>query len=84
MLLTRVIKRNILNKRYISYGEKKCIDVLDSINIKFVQQYKLPFLKNRRYDFMFHHNEEKYILEYDGQQHFHYVKFFHKYHDDAQ
>ena len=35
-------------------------------------------ISNRRYDFYFEYNNRHYLVEFDGEQHFHYVRKYHK------
>lgn len=66
----------------ISKGEQELITIFNNLGIEHKTQFILHDLLNRRYDFMFTYNEDKYILEYDGQQHFDFVSFFHKEYDE--
>lgn len=50
-------------------------EVLTKLNIPFIQQVKHALLPNRKYDFYFSVEGIHYILEYDGEQHFH-PKFY--------
>ena len=59
-----------------SRGEKKLKELLKSLGIKYIPQGTVTVIPNRRYDFYFKVNGRNYILEYDGIQHFKYVKFF--------
>lgn len=60
-----------------SYGERKIRLFLSSLNIPFEQEVTFPWLPKKRYDFKFSYNGKIFIVEYDGIQHFEYVKFFH-------
>jgi len=54
-----------------SIGYSFCKKYLTDKNIQFVTEYKISqILPSRRYDFMFEYNDKKWILEYDGTQHF--------------
>jgi len=46
------------------------------LDIKFSKQFRLDERK-RFYDFCFVYKSRKYLIEYDGEQHFGYKKFFH-------
>lgn len=59
-----------------SHGETVCAQVLESLGIKFTKQYRLDERK-RFYDFYFVYEGRKFLMEYDGEQHFGYKKFFH-------
>lgn len=58
-------------------GERACMKALNSFNIKFEREIGINSLLNRLYDFRFVHDKIKWLLEYDGGQHFKYVPFFH-------
>lgn len=60
-----------------SIGEREIRKFFQTNNIKFIPQYTIPNLPYRRYDFYFEWKEKKYLVEYDGQQHFYFVKKFH-------
>lgn len=66
----------------LSKGEIICKDILEELNVVYEQQYKINSEINEinkyKYDFCFHHNDIDYLLEYDGIQHFEYVKFFNR------
>lgn len=64
--------------RKVSRGEASCKRYLEKRGIKYEEQYVLPSLPGMRYDFFFLWRDKGYVLEYDGKQHFQYVKFFHK------
>jgi hypothetical protein len=61
-----------------SIGERDIRKVLQEFNIPFAQQFSLPMLPRRKYDFYFEYGNRRYIIEYDGQQHFEYVRKYHK------
>jgi very-short-patch-repair endonuclease len=48
----------------------KCEEVLNKLQIAFETQLSLPDLTRRYFDFAFELNGKKYLLEYDGIQHF--------------
>lgn len=64
------------NYSYISKGEQACMKYLDKLGIKYEKQYKLKNLDNRLYDLYFEYNNKKYLLEFDGIQHFEKIEFF--------
>ncbi len=64
--------------RNTSYGEKLIIEVLENMKIKFTPEYRHPLTPKLRYDFMFTLGEKTYYIEYDGEQHFKKMPFFHK------
>jgi len=53
-----------------SYGERFIMAMLDSLNIKYEYQYIPKWVDLSRYDFMFCHNNIKYIIEVDGGFHY--------------
>jgi len=60
-----------------SKGERACQEVLVELGLFFEREVILDSLPNSRFDFRFSHNGKKYMLEYDGIQHFEYNSFFH-------
>ena len=60
----------------VSKGEIECERVLTRFDILPVSQYKVPGT-NKQYDFMFIYNNNHYLLEYDGKQHFQFNEYFH-------
>ena len=62
----------------ISKGERACLNYLLENNIFFEEQFKIPELGMKRFDFMIENNELKYVVEFDGIQHFKFVEYFHK------
>jgi formylmethanofuran dehydrogenase subunit E len=61
-----------------SKGEIECAKILDKFQIKYEIEFKICSLPKKRYDFMFIYNNIKYLLEFDGEQHFKYKEFFHR------
>lgn len=61
-----------------SIGEREIRSFLRSNNISFIPQFILPMLPSRKYDFYFEYNTKKYLVEFDGEQHFYYVRKYHK------
>lgn len=61
-----------------SHGEEAVRKVLTDAAIPFVPQFQHALLPTRKYDFAFVYNGQHYIIEFDGEQHFNYVPFFHK------
>ncbi|CAH6419303.1 Hypothetical protein HVR_LOCUS504 [uncultured virus] len=60
----------------MSQGELACGDILTRMGITYLPQFSIKTLPYRRYDFMFVYNNIRYLLEYDGRQHFEYINFF--------
>lgn len=60
-----------------SKGEIQCAHVLDELGLTYQIQYVIESLPRKRYDFMFIHKDRKYLVEFDGQQHFEFNSFFH-------
>lgn len=66
-------------KRFIphgraSKGERAVEDVLNLHGIRFETQYELGYYVH--VDFAIFHNDRMYLVEYDGRQHYHPVKYF--------
>lgn len=61
-----------------SIGERDVRKVLREFNISFIQQCTLPMIPRRKYDFYFEYNGRKYLVEFDGEQHFRFVRKYHK------
>lgn len=64
------------SKCRFSKGEMGCCQILEFFNISYECQYILTSLPKRRYDFMFVFNNNNYVLEYDGMQHFIDIQYF--------
>lgn len=73
-----------MNFNKMSKGEQKIAEILTKNNIKYQREYSfsdLVGLKNTplRFDFAIFQKDKLYVLlDYDGKQHFEYVKYFHK------
>lgn len=61
-----------------SKGEMECSIILGSLGIKYIREYKIKQLPNRKYDFFFIYGDNHYLLEFDGEQHFNDISFFNK------
>lgn len=61
-----------------SKGERIISDLLEELHIKYDKEFHLDLLPNRRYDFYFELSGKKYLVEYDGIQHFQRVPKYHK------
>lgn len=66
----------------MSKGEDKIATILKKNRIKFIREYAFKDLKYKgtmlRFDFYFVLNGRVTLVEFDGEQHFHFIKFFHK------
>lgn len=79
-------------KRYIvkcsmcggSSGEQLIGSVLKSLGIKYEREWKFNYIPRRRFDFYFNYNDTKWILEYDGQQHFDEIQMYHPHSGDFE
>lgn len=49
-----------------SYPNKLMFNLLEQLNIKFIDEYSPEWIKPKRYDFYFEKNNKKYIIEMDG------------------
>ena len=65
-----------------SKGEEAVATFLAKLGIKAEPQFRHPLIPHRRYDFMFIYRGIRYIVEFDGAQHFRFEEFFHKSYDD--
>lgn len=61
-----------------SFGERLCINILDRARLIYKCQIGLDTLPRKRFDFMFTFRGKRYIIEYDGLQHFCFIPYFHK------
>jgi len=61
-----------------SKGEKECIKFLESININYKPQYQLKSLPCRYFDIKYSYSGKRYLIEFDGKQHFEDISFFNK------
>lgn len=57
-----------------SKGERAVVAVLEKHGLKYEEQYELGYYVH--VDFAIFHNDEMYLIEYDGRQHYHPVKYF--------
>ncbi len=66
-----------------SRGEIKIFEILTEAGLNFQEEYSFPDListsgRPLRFDFAIIHNGQLIFIEYDGEQHFKYVPYFHK------
>ena len=61
-----------------SKGELKCLEYLQTNKIIFKEQFVIHDGSLKKYDFMIEHENEKFLLEFDGIQHFKFIEFFTK------
>lgn len=61
-----------------SIGERTIRTLFRQYNIPFTPQAVSPLLPSRKYDFYFEWEGKRFILEFDGEQHFRYVRKYHK------
>lgn len=57
-----------------SKGERAVVAVLEKHGLKYEEQYELGYYVH--VDFAVFHKDEMYLIEYDGRQHYHPVKYF--------
>jgi len=62
----------------ISKGEEACRNFFLRYQIPFQEQFIIPQLPKKKFDFYFYYNSHHYLVEYDGVQHFEWSTFFHK------
>lgn len=60
-----------------SSGELACANALKELNIHFTPQARFQEIPLLSFDFVFEYNGRKYVLEFDGKQHFKRSDFFH-------
>ena len=60
-----------------SHGELECINFLESRDIEYDMEFRLESIITKRFDFRFEHNGRRFLVEYDGAQHFMYAPYFH-------
>lgn len=61
-----------------SKGELKCLQYLETNDIIFKEQFSIHYNSRMKYDFMIDYENEKFLLEFDGLQHFEFIEFFFK------
>ena len=61
-----------------SVGERRIREFFRAYQIPFIPQAVIPVLPTRRYDYYFEWNGKRYIVEFDGEQHFRFVRKYHK------
>jgi len=61
-----------------SIGERIIRDVLIKYSLPCIPQYVLTNYPRYRYDYYTEYDNKKYLIEFDGIQHFQYVKKYHK------
>ena len=65
-----------------SKGELRCREYLEESEIISYSQISLSYIPSRKYDFAFIINSIKYLIEYDGEQHFKYNNHWYKNYDN--
>ena len=53
-----------------SYPEKFTISLLDQLNVNYIKEYSPEWIDSKKYDFYFELDNEKYIIETHGKQHY--------------
>lgn len=61
-----------------SIGERNVRAYLRNLNVEFITECCLNTVPRKRYDFYFKWNGASYLVEFDGEQHFRYVRKYHK------
>lgn len=54
----------------LSYPSKVMTNILEELKIDYMTEYKEDWTYNKRYDYYFKHNNEVYIIEIHGMQHY--------------
>lgn len=65
-------------------GERKCMQILDTFKLKYKTQVYFEEYNKLRYDIWFIIEEDGWILEYDGGQHFDIIEYFNMTEDSFQ
>jgi hypothetical protein len=61
----------------MSKGEDRIQAILDKAKVSYVREYRIHDLRNHLYRFDFYIPSKKVAIEYEGEQHYHWVpKFF--------
>lgn len=68
-------------QRTESKGEERCRLYLESLQIQYYSQSKLSYIPTRRYDFGFSKENNIFLIEIDGSQHFVFTEHWHKTHE---
>lgn len=67
-------RRRFIPRARASKGEREVEDVLKKLGIRYETQYRLGYYVHA--DFAIYHRDRMYLVEYDGRQHYHPVKYF--------
>ena len=62
----------------LSKVEKSIDRILKSLDVKYERQYTNGYIVNRQYDFYMEYRGSKFLIEYDGEQHFEDIEFFNR------
>ena len=65
-----------------SRGETNCYKFFDDNKIEYLTEFILNNLPKKRFDIMFNYNKRKYLLEFDGIQHFKFINYFYNNEED--
>lgn len=63
-------KGNWCNQCSLSKGEDKVMKTLEEMGLPYAKEYRIKQLKYHSYDFLVISGKKKYLIEYDGVQHF--------------
>lgn len=61
-----------------SKGQNACKKCLTDFGLQPIAEVQISGMPRSKFDFMFSCNDKKYILEFDGIQHFQYSQWFHR------
>jgi hypothetical protein len=67
-----------------SNGERETGEMLKILGIKYERQFRLKCTRRKSYDYYFSINNSEFLLEYDGKQHFQFIKHFHRTEDNFE
>uniref|UniRef100_A0A6C0IX33 DUF559 domain-containing protein n=1 Tax=viral metagenome TaxID=1070528 RepID=A0A6C0IX33_9ZZZZ len=78
MALSRVRRGKWCRTCGSSVGERRVREFFRLYGIPFTPQAVLPALPRRRYDYYFEWMGRRCLVEFDGEQHFHFVRKYHR------
>ena len=71
-------KNNWCNQCNLSKGEREIGRILEELDISYLREYRTKQLRHHSFDFFFIYDNTRYLLEYDGIQHFKVTEFANK------
>ena len=77
-ILLLILGGNMIQNFKMSKGEEKILQILLKNNIQVIREKTFTDLKRGKYRFDFYLPQFNICIEYDGPQHFQYIKYFYK------